>query len=69
MRGYDALVNIVLDDTVEVLSEQNDVSTTGNKKPRSLGLVVCRGTAVSIVYPSDGALETSNPYEEDQPDE
>ena len=29
---------------------------------RQLGLVVCRGTAVVVVYPSDGSEEIANPF-------
>jgi len=29
---------------------------------RNLGLVVCRGTQVSLVHPEDGAEEIANPF-------
>lgn len=33
-------------------------------KTRSLGLVVCRGTAVMVVSPTQGAEEVANPFAE-----
>ena len=32
---------------------------------RRLGLVVCRGTHVSLISPSDGMEEIANPFEEE----
>jgi U6 snRNA-associated Sm-like protein LSm7 len=54
LRGFDPLVNIVLEDTVEMLRDPADLSLiTGNT--RNLGKVVCRGTSVIFVAPLDGA--------------
>jgi U6 snRNA-associated Sm-like protein LSm7 len=33
-------------------------------KTRALGLVVCRGTAVMVVSPTQGAEEVANPFAE-----
>jgi len=33
-------------------------------KTRSLGLVVCRGSAVMCLYPTDGMEEIANPFQE-----
>ena len=32
---------------------------------RRLGLVVCRGTHVSLISPADGMEEISNPFEDE----
>ena len=63
LRGYDQLVNIVLDDTVEHLRDPARPEVVTDKT-RHLGLVVCRGNSVTLVCPADGLIETSNPYAE-----
>lgn len=61
LKGYDELVNLVLDDTDEFIRDLNDPNTiTG--KTRKLGLVVVRGTQVSLVSPEDGMEEIANPF-------
>jgi U6 snRNA-associated Sm-like protein LSm7 len=88
LRGYDELVNLVLDDCEEFLrtgkdwttkmlaaliarphtehtsfvyySTDDTQQTTG--KTRRLGLVVIRGTQVSVVMPHDGVEEIANPF-------
>jgi U6 snRNA-associated Sm-like protein LSm7 len=61
LRGYDTLVNLVLDGTVEYLRDLDDpYKLTG--ETRSLGLVVCRGGGVMCVYPSEGTQEIPNPF-------
>eukprot|EP00978_Attheya_sp_CCMP212_P030934 scaffold115361_cov47-Attheya_sp.AAC.3 len=52
LRGYDELVNLVLDDCEEFIRD----------KTRKLGLVVIRGTQVSLVSPEDGTEEIANPF-------
>ena len=32
------------------------------EETRQLGLIVCRGTAVTLVCPSDGMMEIANPF-------
>ncbi|KAL2630231.1 hypothetical protein R1flu_014917 [Riccia fluitans] len=44
LKGYDQLLNLVLDEAVENLRDQDDpLKTTDQIRP--LGLIVCRGTA------------------------
>mmetsp|Transcript_3959 Transcript_3959/g.7560 ORF Transcript_3959/g.7560 Transcript_3959/m.7560 type:complete len:156 (-) Transcript_3959:392-859(-) len=63
LRGYDELVNLVLDDVVEwVEKSSSDGSIDRSRVERNLGLVVCRGTQVSLVHPEDGAEEIANPF-------
>lgn len=62
LKGWDPLVNLVLDEAVEQLRDPDDpYRTTG--KERKLGLVVIRGTCLVSVFPVDGAEEIDNPFE------
>ncbi|RDL41070.1 LSM-containing protein [Venustampulla echinocandica] len=57
LKGYDALMNLVLDDVSETLRDDE-----GNTSSRSLGLVVARGTLLVLVSPVDGSEEIANPF-------
>lgn len=61
LKGYDDLVNLVLDDCDEYIRDKDDLSSITNET-RKLGLVVIRGTQVSLVCPEDGMDEISNPF-------
>mmetsp|Transcript_11365 Transcript_11365/g.37358 ORF Transcript_11365/g.37358 Transcript_11365/m.37358 type:complete len:98 (-) Transcript_11365:201-494(-) len=61
LKGFDQLVNVVLDDCVEFLRDPEDPYRTTDKT-RKLGLVVCRGLQVSLVSPTDGHEEIANPF-------
>ncbi|ETV70320.1 hypothetical protein H257_14020 [Aphanomyces astaci] len=61
LKGYDQLVNLVLDDAVEYLD------TPG--QTRELGLLVCRGTSVMLISPVDGTEEIANPFAQEQEEE
>lgn len=61
LRGYDELVNLVLDDCEEYLRHPED-SEKVTDKTRKLGLVVIRGTQVSLVSPQEGVEEIANPF-------
>ncbi|KAH6904460.1 hypothetical protein BKA70DRAFT_1373505 [Coprinopsis sp. MPI-PUGE-AT-0042] len=56
LKGYDQLLNLVLDDVEE------EVSASNPYKKRSLGLVVLRGPTVTLVSPLDGFEEIANPF-------
>ena len=56
LKGFDSLLNIVLDDTIECLLDPDDPYT------RHLGLVVCRGTTVTLICPMYGMESISNPF-------
>eukprot|EP00727_Mastigamoeba_balamuthi_P009247 m51a1_g4945 putative u6 snrna-associated sm-like protein lsm7-like (105) ;mRNA; r:320991-321456 len=61
LKGYDALVNIVLDNCVESMRDPDDpYKLTGEK--RNLGLVVCRGSQVMLLCPTDGLEQVENPW-------
>jgi len=55
LRGFDQLLNLVLDDVEELAS---DVCP----EPRQLGLTVLRGPTVTLISPVDGAEEIANPF-------
>lgn len=60
LRGYDDLVNLVLDDSWESIRDpETQVATEKNRK---LGRVVVRGTQVSLISPQDGLEEIANPF-------
>lgn len=61
LKGYDELINLVLEDCIECLRETDDPEKI-SQKTRNLGLVVVRGTQVSLVSPHDGMEEISNPF-------
>jgi U6 snRNA-associated Sm-like protein LSm7 len=61
LKGYDQLVNLVLDDCVEFLRDPTDDSRVTDET-RKIGLVVCRGTSVTLVSPVEGTEEISNPF-------
>ncbi|XP_048232147.1 sm-like protein LSM7 isoform X1 [Ricinus communis] len=71
LKGYDQLLNLVLDEAVEYLrvnfiasnlmADPDDPLKTTDQT-RRLGLIVCRGTAVMLVSPTDGTDEIANPF-------
>ncbi|XP_043690676.1 sm-like protein LSM7 [Telopea speciosissima] len=65
LKGYDQLLNLVLDGATEFLRDPDDPLKTTDQT-RTLGLIVCRGTAVMLVSPTDGTEEIANPFT--QPD-
>ncbi|KAH6607245.1 hypothetical protein Trco_003558 [Trichoderma cornu-damae] len=63
LKGYDALMNLVLDDVQETLRDEE-----GNESSRPLGLVVVRGTLLVLISPTDGSEEIANPFARPQED-
>ena len=62
LKGYDQLLNLVLDEAIEYHRSAEDILTVTDET-RPLGLVVCRGTAVMAVAPTAGAeVMASNPF-------
>ncbi|KAH1312152.1 Sm-like protein lsm7 [Aspergillus fumigatus] len=57
LKGYDQLMNLVLDDVKESMRDDE-----GNETTRSLGLIVARGTLIVLISPADGSEEISNPF-------
>eukprot|EP01038_Epipyxis_sp_PR26KG_P010657 gene10657-14312_t len=65
LKGYDKLDNLVLDDAKEYMRDPNDL-TQITERTRNLGLIICRGTQVSFICPSDEMEEIVNPFGEDE---
>ncbi|KAJ9630144.1 uncharacterized protein PV06_04987 [Exophiala oligosperma] len=59
LKGYDQLMNLVLDDVKETMRDDE-----GNETTRSLGLIVARGTLLVMVSPLDGSEEIENPFQQ-----
>ncbi|KAF1984015.1 U6 snRNA-associated Sm-like protein LSm7 [Aulographum hederae CBS 113979] len=60
LKGFDGLMNLVLDDVKELSSDGMGGTTT-----RSLGLIVARGTLIVLVSPVDGTESIPNPWGDD----
>lgn len=61
LKGFDTMVNLVLDTCVETLRDPSDPYKLTDEE-RTLGLVVCRGPSVMLVMPVEGRSETDNPW-------
>ncbi|CAG0900255.1 unnamed protein product [Cyprideis torosa] len=61
LKGYDQLLNLVLDNTTEYLRDPDDPFRL-TEDTRQIGLVVCRGTAVTLICPGDGMEPIANPF-------
>jgi len=55
------MANLVLDESVESLRDPDDPYRLTDET-RVLGLTVCRGSQVSLIYPADGTEEIANPF-------
>ncbi|OZJ04658.1 U6 snRNA-associated Sm-like protein LSm7 [Bifiguratus adelaidae] len=60
LKGYDQLLNLVLDDCEENLRDPEDGRLLD--KTRTLGLTVLRGTSVILISPMNGTQEIENPF-------
>ncbi|KAG9310986.1 U6 snRNA-associated Sm-like protein LSm7 [Chiua virens] len=55
LKGYDQLLNLVLDEVEEEFQEPEPHT-------RALGLVVLRGPTITLLSPVDGSEEIANPF-------
>ncbi|KAI0298986.1 U6 snRNA-associated Sm-like protein LSm7 [Multifurca ochricompacta] len=55
LKGYDQLLNLVLDEVQEQVQEPEP-------RIRTLGLAVLRGPTITLLSPVDGLEEISNPF-------
>ena len=62
LKGFDGLVNVVLDDTTEELPAPAGAPAGAAPPTRYLGLVVCRGPNVLVLGPDEGLREIANPF-------
>lgn len=60
LKGYDHLLNLVLDDCVEYLRDSETYKIS--ESTRTLGLTVCRGPAVTVICPSAEHQPIENPF-------
>lgn len=63
LKGYDQLMNLVLDEAKETMRDE-----AGNETTRPLGLTVARGTLIVLIAPMDGSEEIANPFAPPQED-
>eukprot|EP00170_Pyropia_yezoensis_P002145 contig_9034_g2149 len=62
LKGWDPLVNLVLDETIEELRDETDAYKPSGME-RKLGLIVARGTSVMTISPADGVgVLHENPF-------
>jgi U6 snRNA-associated Sm-like protein LSm7 len=61
LKGYDQLLNLVLDEAEERLRDAEDITKLSGEV-RKLGLMVCRGNSVMVVVPADGTESIENPF-------
>jgi len=61
LKGFDQLLNLVLDESTEFLRDPDDPYKL-TEDTRTLGLVVCRGTSVVLICPADGMEAIPNPF-------
>ncbi|RMZ70804.1 hypothetical protein GMOD_00008440 [Pyrenophora seminiperda CCB06] len=61
LKGYDQLMNLVLDEVKEALTDDE-----GNIRYRKLGLIVARGTLLVVISPVDGSEEIPNPFMQEE---
>ncbi|KAF2396412.1 U6 snRNA-associated Sm-like protein LSm7 [Trichodelitschia bisporula] len=57
LKGFDQLMNLVLDEVKETMRDEE-----GEESSRSLGLIVARGTLLTLISPLDGSEEIANPF-------
>lgn len=62
LKGWDPLVNLVLDDAVEEMRDSADPYRPSGRE-RKIGLVVARGTSVMTISPTEGMEEIQNPFQ------
>lgn len=66
LKGYDQLMNLVLDEVTETLRDPEDETVLLKEKVRQLGLVVVRGPLLLTISPVDGSEEIDNPFLEQE---
>ena len=75
LKGYDQLLNLVLEDVTETMRDTEDHNvltrhtrklTTSSNDTAAPSRLVCRGTAVMVVSLAQGTQEVSNPFGEQE---
>lgn len=65
LKGFDQLMNLVLEDVTETLRDADDESIL-TEKTRQLGTVVVRGPQLLTLSPLNGTESIENPFVVDQ---
>lgn len=65
LKGYDQLMNLVLDDVVETLRDPEDDAVL-TEQTRPLGTVVVRGPQMLTLSPLEGTESIDNPFAQQQ---
>ncbi|BGP27498.1 U6 snRNP-associated protein Lsm7 [Rhodotorula toruloides] len=63
LKGFDQLLNLVMDDLEEVLNDPSTGLPLVPQQTRALGLAVLRGTSLVVISPLDGSEEIANPFQ------
>ncbi|POY70279.1 hypothetical protein BMF94_6715 [Rhodotorula taiwanensis] len=63
LKGYDQLLNLVMDDLEETLNDPETGLPAVPPQTRALGLAVIRGTSLVLISPLDGSAEIANPFQ------
>ncbi|VVT53749.1 uncharacterized protein SAPINGB_P003730 [Magnusiomyces paraingens] len=63
LKGYDQLMNLVLDETVETVTLE-ELTTTQKPRVRNLGRVVVRSTMLYEINPAEGVTSIDSPFTE-----
>ena len=66
LKGYDDMVNMVLEECIEYLVDNQGNS---NNMARKIPNVICRGPQVTLVAPEEGFAQISNPFANNDDDE
>ena len=66
LKGYDTVLNLVLDGTRDYLRDPNDPNSLSGET-RELGICVCKGAAIQLICPADSIEAIPNPFIQ-QPD-
>lgn len=62
LKGYDQLLNLVLDDVEEVVRNPETLVPVAPAQLRQLGLIIVRGTSLIVLNPADGFEQIENPF-------
>jgi len=65
LKGYDQLVNLVLDDCKETMRDPSNLYNL-SVETREIGLIVARGSSIICLGEENGALDIPNPYLQEQ---
>ncbi|CAD6581580.1 MAG: Sm-like protein lsm7 [Cyphobasidiales sp. Tagirdzhanova-0007] len=62
LKGWDQLLNLVLDDTQELMRDPETLLPLQPAQRRLIGLSVVRGTSLVVINPVEGFGEIANPF-------